>query len=584
MLPEELKRQMRFSHPEDNVSMRNRNYRWTQPTYEIKNIRRDAEDPNNTTVYYEDVKGNKYKTNAQMFVERFGDFYIESGLKQGIKLLAQVPGYDSPTPAVENTNPASIPRSCPNCGYMAMGSDLNAAIEQGETDLKCPRCGFSINNAPDEKFLMAREKMSKLNSAVKKFGQWKEHITELSDELYFPSKVEGENPTMRRIRELEEELGLPPLDLAEMPGMEEDYLAFLEDEAVTWKGEAKKAQTRERYPEEYDLELPEYSDDGDMHRYDLVEMLQQYHAGMSDPIYAFTSRPTNDMSLGELQAIETILENIIEGKYMEHVPRQETEDAEWEEQYGKEYDSLFEDQQTAEAWLPTIKRLLEELPEERWEKSYVGEPYVGKKKEAVEYWDKERYERADEEWEEYDIAREKEFERSKLSPTVKYIRELEEEMKIEPMDMNELRKLGDTPEDYLEYLEEQFRGPSAPPETYSARKKEAAYGLSFSPEFYGNPDSPKVTERPTNVTDALASMSDEEWNTMAQDVFNVEGDVLGIDSVITKIMETDTCGDLTPPVDVWIDEEGYYTVDVYDEESEDIERDGTWFSLVNEGR
>ena len=121
-----------------------------------------------------------------------------------------------------------------------MGSAIGAALENGETELKCSRCGFSINIAPDEKFLMARKKMSKLKNAIKKFGQWKEHIVELSDELYFPGEEEGENPTMRRIRELEEELGLPPLDLAEMPGMEEDYLAFLEDEASGWKGEAKK--------------------------------------------------------------------------------------------------------------------------------------------------------------------------------------------------------------------------------------------------------------------------------------------------------------------------------------------------------
>lgn len=313
MLPEDLQRRMRFSNPEDNVSMRNRNYRWIQPTYEIKNIRRDAEDPNSSTVYYEDMRGNKYKTDAQMFVERFGDFYIESSLKHAIKLLAQAPGYDSPLPAVENTNPAAVDRSCPNCGHMAMGSEIGAAVENGETELKCCRCGLSINIAPDEKFLMAREKMSKLKNAIDKFGQfspaekvnfyemgiprqrvsqilgqmplqgtyritedsilfenpedatniktylmtakkkqaqWKEQIMDLSDELYFPTAPEGENITMRRIRELEEELGLDPLDLADMPGMEEDYLAHLEDEASNWLGQAKKAQSRE------DLDFP----------------------------------------------------------------------------------------------------------------------------------------------------------------------------------------------------------------------------------------------------------------------------------------------------------------------------------------
>ena len=107
MTPEELKRRMRFSHPDDGVSVRNRQYRWKNPSYEIKNIRTNAEDPGSSTVYYEDTGGNKYKTNAQMFVERFGDFYVESSLKQAIKLMAQSPGYAEPgTPAVENTNPA----------------------------------------------------------------------------------------------------------------------------------------------------------------------------------------------------------------------------------------------------------------------------------------------------------------------------------------------------------------------------------------------------------------------------------------------------------------------------------------------
>ena len=260
MTPEELRRRMRFSHPDDGVSVRNRQYRWKNPSYEIKNIRTNAEDPGSSTVYYEDTGGNKYKTNAQMFVERFGDFYVESSLKQAIKLMAQSPGYAEPgSPAVENTNPAAIDRSCPNCGYAAMGSAIGAALENGETELKCSRCGFSINIAPDEKFLMARKKMSKLKNAIKKFGQWKqhweEHMLDLSDDIqedmYFPGDTEEEDPTIRRIRELEGELGLPPLDL--LDNMKDDYLAFLEDEASGWKGRAKKAQIEEA--KDYDAEI-----------------------------------------------------------------------------------------------------------------------------------------------------------------------------------------------------------------------------------------------------------------------------------------------------------------------------------------
>lgn len=355
MLPEDLQRRMRFTHPDDGVSVRNRQYRWKNPAYEIKNIRRNSEDPGNSTVYYEDTGGNKYKTNAQMFVERFGDFYIESNLKMSIKRLSQAPGYDSPLPAVENTNPASIPRDCPNCGCKAMGSAISSAIEQGKTELKCCRCGFSINIAPDEKFLMVErnmtkaqkenkirldptqgfqsggyypltgdaeidtllkkrteliheidaaedsmegveeahlnleefdhiyphikslvqewikereaysrslegpdifkrfietKKISKLNSALKKLGQWKEQIMDLSDDLYYPTEMEVEDPTMNRIRQLEEELGLEPMDLADTGMNEDEYLAYLEEEAGMWIGQAKKAQSRE------DLDFP----------------------------------------------------------------------------------------------------------------------------------------------------------------------------------------------------------------------------------------------------------------------------------------------------------------------------------------
>jgi hypothetical protein len=40
--------------------------------------------------------------------------------------------------------------------------------------------------------------------------------------------------------------------------------------------------------------------------------------------------------------------------------------------------------------------------------------------------------------------------------------------------------------------------------------------------------------------------------------------VVQIYTVMDKIRETNTCGSLSSPVDVWIDEEGYFTVDVYD--------------------
>jgi hypothetical protein len=90
-----------------------------------------------------------------------------------------------------------------------------------------------------------------------------------------------------------------------------------------------------------------------------------------------------------------------------------------------------------------------------------------------------------------------------------------------------------------------------------------AYSHSFAPEFYGDVYEAAPSDRPTNVADALASMGEELWDEMAREVFNVPGDRLDIETVMAKIEETDTVGNLDVPVSVWIDSEGFYAVDVY---------------------
>jgi len=90
------------------------------------------------------------------------------------------------------------------------------------------------------------------------------------------------------------------------------------------------------------------------------------------------------------------------------------------------------------------------------------------------------------------------------------------------------------------------------------------YELSFSPDFFGDAYNAKKKRRPTNVADALASMPEAEWNEMAKDVFGVPGRMLTIDTVMDKIIETNTCSNLDSPVSVWIDDEGYYTILVYE--------------------
>lgn len=96
------------------------------------------------------------------------------------------------------------------------------------------------------------------------------------------------------------------------------------------------------------------------------------------------------------------------------------------------------------------------------------------------------------------------------------------------------------------------------------------YSHSFSPEFYGDIYDPgEPTSRPTTVAQAIVSMRELErdrWDRMAREVFGISSEHLSEDVVFEKIIETDTVSDLASPVEVWIDEEGYYTLLVWDEQ------------------
>jgi hypothetical protein len=99
-----------------------------------------------------------------------------------------------------------------------------------------------------------------------------------------------------------------------------------------------------------------------------------------------------------------------------------------------------------------------------------------------------------------------------------------------------------------------------------------AYDLSFGPEFFHGPhDFDGIEfdpERPTSVYQAVMTMSDDDFAEMAKEVFGTEADGVGADMVMDKIRETNTCRDLRSPVEVYIDEEGYHSVLVYEEEGE----------------
>lgn len=104
-----------------------------------------------------------------------------------------------------------------------------------------------------------------------------------------------------------------------------------------------------------------------------------------------------------------------------------------------------------------------------------------------------------------------------------------------------------------------------------------SYELSFSPEFFfaegepydGGPDLP--AKKPISVWSAIETMrlaDPDRWADLAKEVFDLDRpDYLTPEAVMDKVQETNTCGDLSSPVDVYIDPDGYFTLDVYDDMS-----------------
>ena len=96
-----------------------------------------------------------------------------------------------------------------------------------------------------------------------------------------------------------------------------------------------------------------------------------------------------------------------------------------------------------------------------------------------------------------------------------------------------------------------------------------SYGLSFTEQFFTGCDHSgvRVMDRPDTVVDALWTMRvcrNKTWQDMCRDVFGQS--VVAIDDALARVRETNACSNLDSPVTVWIDEEGYYTVDVYEKE------------------
>jgi hypothetical protein len=69
------------------------------------------------------------------------------------------------------------------------------------------------------------------------------------------------------------------------------------------------------------------------------------------------------------------------------------------------------------------------------------------------------------------------------------------------------------------------------------------------------------------VYQAVLSLPHDRWTELARDVFHCDPDNLDVETVIEKIEKTNTCANLDPPVCVHIDQEGWFSVLVYEEES-----------------
>lgn len=100
------------------------------------------------------------------------------------------------------------------------------------------------------------------------------------------------------------------------------------------------------------------------------------------------------------------------------------------------------------------------------------------------------------------------------------------------------------------------------------------YSLSFTEDFFfGHTDYYEIesSEYPTNVLQAIISLPRETQIAIARDVLGALTPEFCIDNddsfpldVLEKIRETNLCDGYESPITVYIDEEQYYSVTVYE--------------------
>ena len=96
-----------------------------------------------------------------------------------------------------------------------------------------------------------------------------------------------------------------------------------------------------------------------------------------------------------------------------------------------------------------------------------------------------------------------------------------------------------------------------------------SYALSFSEQFFCDDEPEKIaaSDLPTSVYQAIVSIERTQWQRIARDVFHADPDRLDPWQVLEKVRSTNTCSNLDSPVHVWIDEEGWHSIDVYDRQA-----------------
>ncbi len=98
-----------------------------------------------------------------------------------------------------------------------------------------------------------------------------------------------------------------------------------------------------------------------------------------------------------------------------------------------------------------------------------------------------------------------------------------------------------------------------------------SYALSsFAPPFFLEDGDaiPRASKKPTSVLQVIVSLSNDEWESLAAELFHIDPGYLTIEGLLTKVEETNTCLNLDSPVEVFIDPEGAFTLLVYDIEEQ----------------